>query len=243
MKGSIFVSTQLRHWILGANLVGLLVIVGLGMAAAAAKSADVAWPDDAAIHAFTGSAEIVFPGEGETNAVSLYDRLLDGFEVGPRQLALDGGGTIYWGQKFQEGNLQSVLVGDGQGRIRLIAIVDNVVSIARGNVSRINSLDQYRALVAKESGSDFAPMISIFIKDARDLDAYLPILKRWLQADLLGFTVQCDTSPQMVRACQLAEQIDLPMHAFLLSAGGSSVRALVIPAAVAKPIPLDAFRW
>ncbi len=192
-------------------------------------------PDDSAIEAFAGKASVQFPGEDAAEAVA--DRILDGFQAGPSRLAVGDGTVIYWGYEFQEANLQSVAIYDADGHPRLLAAVDNVVRLVGGRHASLNSMDQYLKAM-QDSGS--MPMISVFVRNAQDLDVYLPYLKRWLQADLLGFNVHCDRAG-MAPACALAARIELPIQAYALSPDSDKTRALPVPQVAAAPVPLESF--
>lgn len=84
-----------------------------------------------------------------------------------------------------------------------------------------------------------SPSISIFMHDKRDLETYLPYLKRWLQANLLGFNVNCK-EPRMAEACKFVPQIaetQIPIRAYQVP----SMRPLGVPKVKAADIPLEAF--
>lgn len=193
-------------------------------------------PDDSAIEAFAGKAAARFPGADAAEAVA--DRILDGFQAGPSRLAVGDGTVIYWGFKFQEANLQSVAIYDAGGHPRLLAAVDDVVRlVAGGRQAPLGSMDQYLKAL-QDSGS--TPMISVFVRNAQDLNVYLPYLKRWLQADLLGFNVHCDKADR-APACTLAARIELPIQAYALSPDSEKTRALPVPQVAAAPVPLESF--
>lgn len=197
-------------------------------------------PNDSAVAAFAG--DTVLPGDESDTREVLSDRILDGFEAAPQRLPLDGGAAIYWGQQYREGNLQSVVITDEKGDIRLMAAVDDVLEIARGNEPSVSSLQQYQALVKKELGGD-VPLASVFVRRPGDLDTYLPLLKRWLQADLLGFNVKCGKGPRMTQACALATKVQIRIEAYLICDDPPRTRALAVPeAAASTAIPLEAFR-
>jgi len=145
--------------------------------------------------------------------------------------------TIYWGFKFQETNLQPVAIFK-DGKPRLLAVVDEVVRLADGDRSWISSLQQYKDAI-KESG--VTPTVDVFVRKAEDLSAYLPYLKRWLQADLLGFNANCG-QVRMAPACTLAERIELPIQGHLLSRYQGTPQPLPIPSVTAAAVPLVAFR-
>lgn len=189
-----------------------------------------------AIEAFIGSAKVKFPAMGE-DPVSVSDRILG--TVGDRQLVLANGVLIVWGDKYQEPYFQSVIIYDPAGRPRLLAAADYTVRIARGTEIRATTMDQYQRMVKKRD-KEVSPLVTVFVRDKRDLDAYLPYLKRWQQANLLGMDdVNC-TEPGMPEACRLACQIKLPIQAYLLN-GKRVQQALAVPNVKAANIPLEAF--
>ena len=214
----------------------ILAFASVCSAACAQVSQADRTPDSTAIEAFAGKAAIAFPGEATSGTVVVSDRILDGFEAGPSRLVVDRDTTIFWGFKFQEGNLQSVAIFDGNGHPRLLAAVDNVPSLQRGG-TWINTLEQYRQAVARSGTS---PVVSVFVRDTRDLQTYLPYLKRWLQADLLGFNVHCDKLG-MAPTCAVAEQIEVPIQAYMLSPGTTDAQALSLPKLQAASVPLESF--
>lgn len=192
-------------------------------------------PDDSAIEAFAGKAAAQFPGADAAEAVA--DRILDGFQAGPSRLDTGDGTVIYWGFKFQEANLQSIAIYDAGGHPRLLAAVDDMVRLVGGRHAPLNSMEAYLKAV-QDSGS--TPMISVFVRNAQDLNVYLPYLKRWLQADLFGFNVHCDKA-DMAPACALAARIELPIQAYALSPDSDKTSALPVPQVAAAPVPLESF--
>ncbi|MHB8921559.1 MAG: hypothetical protein ACYC3A_03685 [Halothiobacillus sp.] len=178
----------------------------------------------------------VFSEYGDS-AVPVSDRILDGFTGGTMRLALKNGTVIYYGFKFQEGalvqqaNLKSVAIYEPEGRPRLLAAVDNVPILRKP----FTSMAEYQRYL---KDNHISPSVLVFVRNERDLDTYLPYLKRWLQADLLGFNVNCK-EPGMAEACKFAGQIEIPTRAYLLP----SLRPVVVPKVEAADVPLEAFTW
>lgn len=227
----------------------MVAMLGIAVSALAtdtsATSRSAKLPDDTAFKTVAGAAKVRFPaGPGkEQSDDSVYDRIMDGFQVGPQRLMLDDGSSLYWGQKYQEGNLQSVIIVDPKGQVRLMAAIDDLMEIARGNQPRYTSLAQYQAALKKASSWDGSPGVDVFVGDEADLARYLPDLKRFLQADLLGFNIRCD-EPAMSKTCALASQIDIPIRAYMPAGKMPELRALAVPnAAAASTPPLESFQW
>jgi hypothetical protein len=201
-------------------------------------SLDVAKFNDKAIEDFTGKTRVAFPDDnGQTQAVSVSDRILfGGYLVDLRRLEVSDGITIDWGFKYQEDNLESVIVYDRTGRPRLLAAVDDIPWCNGFHCQPFDSMSAYEQNVKQTERS---PSISIFVRDKRDINTYLPYLMRWLQANLLGFNVDCK-DPRMAEACKAVPQIaetQIPIDAYLLP----SMRPLGVPKVKAADIPLEAF--
>lgn len=194
-------------------------------------------PGEAELARLLGSASTPFPDAARHPHGTVSERLLDGFEAGPGHLRLADGTTLAWGFKYGEGNLQSVAVRDADGRLRLVATVDDIVRIADDDHALIDTPGAYPEL-AREAGAD--PVVDIFVGHAGDLATYLPTLRRWLQADLLGFNVHC-AHAAMTRACTLAERIRMPLHAYAAAPHGGQLRALAVPDVPAAQTPLELF--
>lgn len=83
------------------------------------------------------------------------------------------------------------------------------------------------------------PVVTIFVYDESDLKAYLPLLKRWLQANLMGFNTD-GSKPDLAGACRLAEQIAIPIKVYVIAADGS-LRSIKAPDVKAASVPLKSF--
>ena len=223
----------IRRIVQAACIAALFQVWGCMAAPQGVQSSNV--PDDTAIEAFTGDVALAFPGE-DKDAVPVSDRILDGFQAGPTHLALADGDVIYWGFKFQEANLQSVAIYDAKGHPRLLAAVDNIVRVVGGSAP-LGTMEQYQHAL-KDSG--VTPAVSVFVREPGDLVTYLPYLKRWLQADLLGFNVHCD-KPGMADACKLANQIAVPIQAYALMPKSGAPHMLQVPKTAAASVPLGSF--
>ena len=200
-------------------------------------SLDVEKFNDKAIEAFTGGAKMAFPAdEGQTQAVSVFDRILfEGLLVALKRLEVSNGITIDWGFKHQETYLNSVIVYDRNGRPRLLAAGARTGSIlGRFNKPSAITPEKYQRAI-----NDRGTMVTVFVRDKRDLETYLPYLKRWLQADLLGMNVDC-TQPGMAQACRFAGEVEVPTRAYLL-ANKRKPLPIPVPRVKAANIPLAAF--
>lgn len=194
--------------------------------------------DHKAIEAFIGDAKMAFPEEYEPQAVPVSGRIFSGLQAAKNRLALSDGTTIDWGFKYQEPYLQSAIIYDQTGRPRLLAAVAFTSGvIARGDTPKAVTPEQYKLAINKKSGKT---IVTVFVRDKRDLETYLPYLKRWLQADLLGMNVDC-TQPGMAQACRFASEVEVPTRAHLL-ANKRKPLPLPIPRVKAANIPLAAFR-
>lgn len=179
------------------------------------------------------------PGGAGKGEGSISDRILDGFEAGPSHLQLDRGNVIYWGFKFQEASQQSVVIYDAAGQMRLAAAVDDIIRLTVRGQPRVASMAAYRGAVER---SGLEPGVFAFVRDEGDLKTYLPILKRWLQADLLGFNVDCG-KPGMPATCELAARIAVPMQAYAVRDASASpvLQPLPVPGLPTAPIALSRF--
>lgn len=197
-------------------------------------------PDDKLVQAFSGKEKSLyysFTHPDIKKKALIFDRILDGFEDAPRRLTLPNSVAIYWGSRHKEATTQSVVISGPEGRPRLLAAVDSVPWCDGWHCEPFTSKDAYQA---HASSTFLYPGIAIFVRDKRDLDTYLPYLKRWLQADLLGFNVECK-KPRMAEACKFVTQTEwleiVPTRAYLLP----SMRLLGLPKVKAAEVPLEAF--
>lgn len=192
-------------------------------------------PVQGAVETFTRNAELEFPGYGKGRA-AVSDRILEGFEAAPSRLVLADGSSVRWGFKNHEANLQSVAISDKSGRLKLLAAVNGVVRLIRMSGTPIGDMAQYKQAVER-SGTE--PSVIVFVHDGSEWESSLPLLKRWLQANLLGFNADCGKS-NLDGACKLAEQIVIPATVYATTAEGSlhHVNASDVKAAA---VPLQSF--
>ncbi len=199
-------------------------------------------PDDKLIEAFTGKARALYysfthPSIKDKALVS--DRILAGFTAAPKRLTLPNGTAIYWGFRYKEATTESVAIFDAHGRPRLLAAVDSI-PWCDGSGSHCEPFTSIEAYQAHASRTFLHPGIAVFVRDKRDLETYLPYLKRWLHANMLGFNVDCK-KPRMAEACKFVTQTELtqfiPIRAYQLP----SMQPLALPKVPAAKVPLEAF--
>lgn len=195
-------------------------------------------PDDKAVDVLVGEAKFEFVGDYDT---SVSDRIMDGFQAAPRSLRADEDTTIYWGFKYQEATIESIAIADATGRIRLVGAVSNIVSLTR--YSGLISTDEEYQKEIKAAMVNPASLI-LFVGDDRDLASYLPLVKRWLQADLLGMNVDCDSEKTMA-ACKFAEDIQVSVTAYQIAGSGkeaNQLHMLSVPSLPAASVPIKWFK-
>lgn len=197
-------------------------------------------PIAASIEAFAGNARTLYysfthPAIKKKALVS--DRILDGFQAAPKRLTLPNGTAIYWGFRYKEATTESVAIFDAQGRPRLLAAVGSIPWCDGRHCDPFTSIEAYQSHASR---TYLHPGIAVYVRDKRDLETYLPYLKRWLHAKLLGFYTQCK-EPRIAEACKFVTQTELtqftPIRAYLLP----SMQPLVLPKVPAADLPLEAF--
>lgn len=196
--------------------------------------------DDKAIAVFTGNAQTLyysFTHPSIKQKALVDDRILDGFQAAPKRLILKDGTTIYWGFRYKEATTRSVAIFDAQGRPRLLAAVDSIPGCDGWRCEPFTSTETYQASASR---TFLHPGIAVFVRDKRDLETYLPYLKSWLQAKLLGFNVDCNERG-MAEACKFVTRTELmqfiPTRAYLLP----TMRHLELPKVKAADVPLEAW--
>lgn len=154
-------------------------------------------------------------------------------------MTLPNGTAIHWGFRYKEATTESVAIFDAQDRPRLLAAVDSI-PWRDGSGPHCEPFISIEAYQDHASRTFLHPGIAIFVRDKRDLEIYLPYLKNWLQANLLGFNVDCK-EPDMAEACKFVTQTELtqfiPIRAYLLP----SMRLLALPKVPAAKVALEAF--
>ena len=132
--------------------------------------------------------------------------------------------------------MQSVVISNASGNLKLLAAVDGVTRLTLRSGGAIGDMAEYRQAV---DNSGLESTVIAFVHDEADLKNYLPLLKRWMQANLLGFNADC-TKPELAQACKLAEQIVVSTTAYVISDDGS-LRRVNVPDVKVAAVPLSAF--
>lgn len=162
-----------------------------------------------------GVAKVTLPGD--SNAVAVEQRLLTGFQQQPpKHLRLDNNVTIYWGWQEGQAFVKSIAVYDPDGALRVVGAVDDIPALYNWRSKRaVTDANEYQKLVVKYASWGSEPSVVLFAQKARDFDAYLPLVQRWLQAAMLGFNADCSKT-EIAPACAFAEKVTLPIVAYQL---------------------------
>lgn len=190
-------------------------------------------PEERVIKDLVGEAnlELIVPNADD----AIADRILDGFQSALSSLNVEDGRSVVWGFKFQEGNQQSVVIYDASGRIMLAAIVNDIVRIDDGIDPAVTTLAAYHRRIL-DAGAN--PDVIVFSHSRSELEAAFPLFKRWLQADLLGFNVDCSKT---AASCALVEKVPVPVRAFITGHNGRGMEQVPLPSVVSSTIPLASF--
>ncbi len=172
----------------------------------------------------------------------LAGRIMDGFQELPmRRLVLKNTGIVFWGFEYQDASIQSLVIVNRNDHVKLVAAVTLFPSVGTGVLSGSQDID-YKTRTLKSG------QISVFVRNWADLARYLPVIKSWAYANLLGFNVDCYQSAEWERACRAATGFRLPLRAYDLRDAVMGKKKLVnlyplsIPKGVAPSVPLGAFR-
>jgi hypothetical protein len=198
------------------------------------------------LRAFAGSAQVVLPGDEEASPSAVADRIVMGFEQDPpRKLKLDDGSVIYWGWQEGQAFIKSIAVYDPEGRLRLVGAVDDIPQLfSRRSDRAIANEKDYQELLSKQAGWGSSPSVALFVEEAPALETYYPLVKRWLQAAMLGFNADC-SKPGQAPTCAFVQQVTVPTVAYSLKCDKAAVVnqcALPIPDVPAASIELQEFR-
>jgi len=234
---------SILHFFLGLVLVGMVSGTSCVTHAAngsASLGGDV--PDDKMVSIFAGKSTLEFDREYGGKA-SIFNRVMDGFEAAPSYLSLSDGKKIYWGFKYQEASIQSIVLTDADNRIRLIGAVTDITDLEDAESRRfITSQQEYQRKIKNIVAEPAS--VKLFVRDEHDLVVYFPLVKRWLEADLLGFNVDCDT-PKLAEACRFSQEIEIPIVAYQIidsGKGADQLRELSLPNLPAASIPIKYFK-
>lgn len=205
-------------------------------AAAPLKRVPAGSPDHKLIEVFTGKARM--PDSSPDQKMPISERIIDGLRTGGGLLTLQDGTTIHWGYTYKHAMAQSVAIFDPDNRLRLLAAVYDVPWCAPFDCEPVKSTAVFKQDL--EEGS-FSPSAYVFVNNRRDLKTNLPYLKRWLHANLLGFSLDCYTPSMRMRdACKFVRQIkvtQIPIRAYQMP----SMQPLALPKVPAANVPLEAF--
>lgn len=196
---------------------------------------DIAW--------FAADAQApLAPG---SDSQEIVGRLATGFQQDPaRRLATPAAGQIYWGWQEGQAFVRSVALYDQTGELRLAAAVDDLPQLYSRHPNRtITTSEEYLALLVKQAGWGSHPSVVLFARGAEDLTTHLPLFRRWLQAAMLGFSVDCSDA-SAAAACGFAEQVDVPTAAFdidCLQQDRPERCHIAVPDAPAAAVPLEQF--
>lgn len=215
-----------------------LLFQAWAVAAQPLKSVAATAPNQKQIETFTDRAKTLYYADPRIKQKALVsDRILEGFGYGPRRLTLANGTSIYWGSRHGEATTESVAIYGREGRPRLLAAVDSIPWCDGWHCEPFTSIEAYEA----DASSTFLhPGIAVFVRDKRDLETYLPYLKNWLQANLLGFNVDCK-EPRMAEACKFVTQTELTQFIPIRAYQVPSMQPLALPKVPAANVPLEAF--
>ncbi|WP_156880603.1 hypothetical protein [Thermomonas fusca] len=193
-------------------------------------------PDEGALKQLVGTATLG-SSVGLVNYPEMHvsDRILAGLQAAGRVMATSDGSTVTWGFKYEEANLQSVVIADKTGQLELAAVVDDILGLTYGKSGTYTSVAEYEKR-AKRQG--LRPRVIVFARDQASLVTAYPLLRRWMQANLLGFNASCAAH---AGACALMPDLDLPTDVYLTPGAGSAPVRVTTPDLPAASIPLEAF--
>ena len=193
-------------------------------------------PDEGALKQLVGTATL-----GSSVQLVNYpempvsDRILAGLQAAGRVMATSDGSTVTWGFKYEEANLQSVIIADKAGRLELAAVVDDILGLTYGKSGTYASVAECEKRTKRQG---LRPRVIVFARDQASLVTAYPLLKRWMQANLLGFNGSCAAH---AAACALMRDLDLPADVYLAPGAGSAPVKVATPDLPAAQIPLEAF--
>ena len=201
---------------------------------------------ESALDLLGGEANFYLPDVSYPGETVLKDRILHGFESAPPPRKLSNGMTIFWGFKYKEATYKSVAITDNNGNLCMIGAVTNVIPLLSIGSTEPNSTNanEYNSLSKKYFIGPAS--IVLVVKNDRDLQTFLPIIKRWTQALLLSFTANCD-EPAYKAACNASQEIKIPTYAYQVKfknkkdMKSAELKELPVPNLPASSIPIKAF--
>lgn len=157
----------------------------------------------------------VFPGR-DGKAQSLGQRVMAGFDLYPLpHVTFADGSTLFWGFLHGDGAAQSLAITDATGHLQLLGTADGLLLAGTGG----GKLQQAQ--------------LNLFVRDAKTLGRYLPAVRAWAAASVLGFNQACPGKDQA--RCQRAMKLPLPIRAYNLHCQAGSGE--VINQHCAVPLP------
>lgn len=195
-----------------------------------------------AIRVFSNDMTVELPGAG---AAPLSDRIVAGFGQDPvRRLRLDEGTTLYWGWQHRQAFIRSLVVTGPDGQIRLVAAAKDLPRVLNLRSGRaIATPEEYAAYMQKKVEDGHAPSLVLVARSQAALEAYYPLVLRWVQASALGFNADCSDRAQ-ARTCAFVETLEVPAVALAIDCGSGRANdcPLGLPERTAINVPLEAFR-
>ncbi|MHB1736405.1 MAG: lysozyme inhibitor LprI family protein [Acidithiobacillus sp.] len=153
----------------------------------------------AALQHFAGGALFQSPNQ---KPAPLLQRIQRGMDIYPLpHMALPNGNTLVWGFQPHNATVQSLVVVNHQGAVRLLGAVDGI----------------YLGLPKDKTRPelDANAHITLFVRDPQALAQNLPALRAWAAASILGFNVDC--SGANATRCKAAEAIPVSIQAYRLN--------------------------
>ena len=107
------------------------------------------------------------------------------------------------------------VLGDAQNHLRLLGAADDLL---------LAGTDPHKLQQAR---------LAVFVRDPQALARYLPVVRAWAAADVLGFNQDCPGKDQA--RCQAAAKLPLPIQAYNLNCKASNGK--IIQQHCALPLP------
>ncbi|MHB1532710.1 lysozyme inhibitor LprI family protein [Acidithiobacillus sp.] len=155
---------------------------------------------DTQIQSFLGKAAFPASSAAGRNAHPelLAQRILEGFDQYPTpHVTLPDGSTVFWGFVTGNGGIQSVAITDPQNQVQIVGAVDDLL------------------LAGTDPQKNQKGRLALFVRDPQALPRYLPAIRAWAAADVLGFNQNCPGMDEV--HCQAALKFPLPIQAYDLN--------------------------
>ncbi len=193
---------------------------------------------DADIALFIGEHTYFQSAEEERKNItpesSLADRILGAFEqYPPAHVKLTDGSTLFWGFQQGNGSVRSLAITDAKGHVQLVGAVDDLPDISNAILPGHDTHDEIDPANHRlRSGR-----VALFVRDPAALRHYLPAIRGWAYADLLGFNVHCDKNTQWQQRCTEVQRYALPITAYGLMNCKSKVNGKTLVNHCPVPLP------